>query len=152
MSWATKRITDEISRYDYKLYAKKDNDGTIRIYRQCKEYRPELLAHGVAVLNVIRNDHLVMSLTDTWGVRGKPVEWGILPILARLRAMDLWNSDNLMTAFIKNEEVDEKRREKKMKNTTEDFLYEFRDSFKKATNDINTSQLSKRATRQEYRR
>ena len=108
MSHTARRITDEIQRYDYKLYAKKDNDGVIRIYRKCKEYRSEQLTRDVSVLNLINNDHLVMSLTDTWGFRGKPVDWGVLPIMARLRAMDLWNSENLSSEFFKNEEKDEK--------------------------------------------
>jgi hypothetical protein len=145
MSHQARRITNEIQRYDYKLYAKKDNDGVIRIYRESKELRPEKLTGEIQVLNVVRNDHLVMSLTDTWGTRGKSVDWGVLPIMARLRAMDLWNSNNLATEVFKNEELDEKARGKALRNTVEDFLYDFKGQFARSTNDINTSSLSKRA-------
>ena len=152
MSYRAEVITRAVRGYDSKLYAKMDDDKVIRIYRKCKEFRQEWLSEGVPFLNVVRNDHLVMSLTDTWGRNGKSVEWGVLPIMARLEAMDLWKNENFATEFFKNEEADEKRRERKMKNSTEDFLYEFRDAFKNATNDINTSSLSKRAHGQEYRR
>lgn len=145
MSHRARRITDAIKGYDYKLYAKMDADGIIRIYRQCKELQKVQATSDVAVWNVIRNDHLVMSLTDTWGRNGKPVDWGILPIMARLRAMDLWNSENLATEFVKSEEKDEISRARAMRNSTEAFLYDFKDQFKKATSDINTSNLSKRA-------
>lgn len=145
MSHRADRITDAVQGYDHKLYAKRDDDGVIRIYRKCKELQKVQVTFELAVWNVIRNDYLVMSLTDTWGRKGKPVDWGVLPIMERLRAMDLWNSENLATEFMKNEEKDEKSRERAMRNSTESFLYDFRDQFKKATSDINTSNLSKRA-------
>jgi len=143
MAHRARRITDAIQTHDALLYAK-DDKGVIRIYRKCKEYQPEQLTPGIAILNVIRNDHLVMSLTDTWGVRGTKADWGIEPIMARLRALDLWNSWNLAEQFFKDEEIDAKARARKMKNSTEDFLYDFKRSFQKSTNDIVVSNLSKR--------
>lgn len=144
MAHRAKRVTDAIQVHDDQLYAK-DEGGAIRIYRRCKEYRPERLDFNTEVLNLVRNDHLVMSLTDTWGYRGKRVDWGIEPIMARLRALDLWNSENLSTAFFKQEEEDEKSRGKAFRNNVESFLYDFKGQFAKATDDINTSNLSKRS-------
>lgn len=143
MAHRAKRITDAIQALDYELYAK-DDGVAIRIYRKCKELRSEALTPDVQVLNVVRNDHLVMSLTDTWGVKGKRVDWGIEPILARIKALDLWNSNNMATEFFAQEEQDAKSKERKLRNSTEDFLYDFKDQFAKATNDINTSGFSKR--------
>jgi hypothetical protein len=142
MSHRARRITKAISDYDYDLYAK-DDHGTIRIYRKCKELHKEKLTYDLDVLNIVRNDYLVMSLTDTWGVRGKAVDWGIEPILARIKALDLWNSDNLSSEFFKQEEKDELARGKAFRNNVESFLYDFKAGFAKATNDINTSNMSK---------
>jgi hypothetical protein len=135
-------ITRAIQGHDRDLYAKKVGS-MIQIFRKCKEYRRETLDHGITLWNLIRNDWLVMSLTDTWGARGKPVEWGILPIMARIKALDLWNSDNVSKEFFEQEEKDEKSKERDFKNNVESFLYDFRSQFAKATNDINTSTLNK---------
>ena len=143
MSSRARQITAALKSYDYELYAKEDYNGVIRIYRKCKEMRSEWISYQVPLGVIVRNDHLVMSLTDTWGSRGQKVDWGILPIMARIKALDLWNSRNLSNEFFEQEEKDEISRERHMRNTTESFLYEFKDQFKKATNDINTSSLNK---------
>lgn len=142
MSHRAHRISDAVQTYDYLLYAKADWD-SIKIYRKCKEYRNDWLSFEVPLLVVQRNDHLVMSLTDTWGARGKKVDWGIEPIMARLKAMDLWNSHNVADEFFKNEEKHKKSKERDFRNNVESFLYDFKSQFQKATGDINTSSMSK---------
>lgn len=146
MSHRAKRITNAIQTHDRELYAKHDGKA-IRIYRKCKELRREMLKADVSVWNVVRNDHLVMSITDTWGVTGKPVDWGIEPIMARLRALDLWNESNLADKFFKDEEKLEKSKDREFKNTVESFLYDFKSQFQAATKDINTANMSKKITR-----
>ena len=142
MTYRTRRITKALQTYDRFLYAKED-EKAIRIFRKCKEYRLEHIDVNTPVFNSIRNDYLVMSLTDTWGVKGKSVDWGIEPIMARIKALDLWNNDNLFSQFFKDEEKDKESRERDFRNNTESFLYDFRSQFAKATNDVNTSSLSK---------
>lgn len=142
MSYRARRITSAIKPIDAKLYAHHDGK-CIRIFRESYEYRREALNSYIGFWNVVRNDHLVMSLTDNWGVNGKPVDWGILPICARLKALDLWNNDNLINKIFIDEEKDKISREKNFRNNVESFLGDFRSQFAKATNDINTSSLSK---------
>jgi hypothetical protein len=142
MSNRAKRITKAIKSIDAKLYAKHDGK-CIRIFRESYEYRRELLNVNMHFWNIVRNDHLVMSLTDNWGVNGKPVDWGILPIMARLKALDLWNSDNLINQLWVDHEKHEKSKERSFRNNVESFLGDFRSTFAKATNDINTSSLAK---------
>lgn len=140
-SLRARKITKELQKYDRLLYAK-DDGKAIRIFRVGKEFREEKF-NNTSFLNLVRNDHLVMSLTDTWGVRGHRVDWGIEPIMARIKALDLWNSDNLSEEFFKNEEIEEKSKERQMRNNIESFLYEFKSQFAKATDGINTSTLDK---------
>lgn len=142
MSFRARRITKALQTYDYELYAKQDNE-VIRVYRKCKELRIEHIDVNTPMLNMVRNDHLVMSLTDTWGTRGKPVDWGIEPIMARIKALDLWNSDNLSSKFFTDEEKEEESKMRDFRNSTESFLYDFKSQFARATNDVNTSSLSK---------
>lgn len=142
MSHRARRITDAIQTHDYELYAK-DDGKAIRIYRKQKELRKESLTSEISVWNVVRNDHLVMSLTDNWGVHGNRVDWGVEPIMARLRALDLWNSDNAADQFFKNEEKHEASKSRAFRNNVESFLGDFKSQFAKSTNDINTSNMSK---------
>lgn len=137
-----RRITAAVQTHDPLLYAK-DDGKAIRIYRKQKEWRRESLNNYTPIWTFVRNDHLVMSLTDTWGVTGKPVDWGIEPVLARIKALDLWGNDNLANQFFVEEEKHEKSKERDFKNNVESFLYDFRSTFAKGTNDINTSLLSK---------
>jgi len=142
------RITTEVRKYDSKLYAKKE-DGVIHIYRKCKELRKEWLADGVPVLNVVENPYRVMSLTDTGNIRGKSVDWGIDPILAKLRAMDLWNSGIGVEHFKEEHEKAEKSKERDFANSTEAFLYDMKSAFAKSVSDVNTSNLTKIDKRRE---
>jgi len=142
MNYRARRLTHFLKTHDPELYARDDGQ-SIKVYRRCKEFRLESLGYETPVLNLVRNDHLVMSLTDTWGVKGKRVDWGIEPVMARIKALDLWNSNNLADQFFKEEEEHEKQKAKDFSNNVESFLYDFRSQFKKATSDINTSNLNK---------
>jgi hypothetical protein len=142
MAHRANKITAAIQAHDYLLYAK-DDGRAIRIYRKQKEFRPEYLGFEKPVLNLVRNDYLVMSLTDTWGMNGRRVDWGIEPILARLKAMDLWNSGNIGDQFFEDEKKHEESKSKEFRNNVESFLYDFKGQFAKATSDINTSNLNK---------
>jgi hypothetical protein len=89
--------------------------------------------------------HHVMSLTSNWGITGDPIDWGIEPILARLKAHNL-ASDGGQEFWDEIEESYEKAdasKERDLKNSVESFLYEFKPQFAKATNDVNTSTLNK---------
>lgn len=145
-SFRARRITQAIQSHDYLLFAKsdKDNMSMIRVYRKGRKGVKYVL-EGLSVLNVEDDDYLVMSLTDTWGIRGKPVEWGIDVVVNRIKALDLWNSDNLSNKVFKDEEKHQIAQERKNRNSIEAFLSDFKGQFAKATSDINTSNLSKNA-------
>jgi len=93
--------------------------------------------------------HYVFSLTDNWTLTGKPVEWGSEPILARLKAMDLWNSGvGLEEMFEHNDKV-ELSKERARKNNIESFLLDFRRQFAKTFDGVNTANLKKIDKRKE---
>lgn len=85
---------------------------------------------------------LVMSLTDNWSSSGKPVPWGVEPILLRLRQIDASGND-VMGEVRKSREKQEESKRREMRNHIESGLMETRKDFAKAFNDINTSTLDK---------
>jgi len=83
----------------------------------------------------------VFSLTDTWTINGEPRDWGIDPVLNRLRAHDLAHNPDLFKQLEQSQEKREKSKRRDFSNSVESFMYDFRDQFAKATNEINTSPL-----------
>jgi hypothetical protein len=88
--------------------------------------------------------HYICSLTDTWGPKGKPVEWGVEVILQRLKAHDLWRDDTFVERFLAEQVKEDESKQRDVRNSLEGFLEEMHSSFKKATSDINTSLMNKK--------
>lgn len=137
MSYRVKLVDREVKRYDRELFARQDGFGApICIYRKSK--------YGS------HPPHLIFPLTDTWTMTGKPVEWGLEVITARLRAMDLWKNetevDRIEAAQKKRDEIQAKDR----KNNIEAFLADIRRDFARQYNGINTASLPKVDRRREY--
>ena len=135
-------LTRNLKRYDSQLYAEKDeSNNVISIYR--KRVRYEVCAWDGGHLLYSKPDRfLIFSLTENWKSNGVPTDWGIEPVMARIKAMDLWNRDiasDLTKSYEKRKESEKRNQD----NNIESFLYDYRSQFAKATNDINTSTLSK---------
>lgn len=112
--------------HDSELYAQRESNGVINVYRKAIPY-----------------PHFIMSLTDTWNASGKPVDYGVEVVIARVKAHDLWNRSDMIDELIKDYEKSYESKERDRKNNIEAFLYDFRSQFKKAFNDVNTSNLKK---------
>lgn len=135
-------ITKALRRYDDKLCAAKDDFGVISLYRNSTTY--DIFDWEGQKLYVSRPfRHYIMSLTHNWNIRGNPVDWGLEPIMARIKAMDLWQNDRMAIDLEAEHEKVDKSKERDFSNTVESFLYDFRSQFAKATDGINTSTLAK---------
>ncbi len=142
------RITREIQTYDPYLFAKKEN-GMIRIFRRVK--RLEYLEFEGKMVGFLKEDpHLVCALTHNWSVNGEVVEWGILPIMEKIRSCDLWKNEKIADELIASYEKAAESRDRHTKNETEAFLSEFRPQFARAFDDVNTSTLAKTDNRRKY--
>jgi hypothetical protein len=115
-----------LRRYDRRLYAKYAGGGVIHI---CW-----------ADANI---DRLVFALTDTWTVSGKPVPWGLQPILARLAEIDLSQNGTLFDQMRKRREREQESKERHFKSELEAGLKEQRRAFAKSFEDFNTSICNK---------
>ena len=129
MDSRTRAVHATVKAYDRELMAQRESNGAIHIYRKQPGSAAPLF--------------FVMALTDNWSAAGKPAPWGLEVIHARLRAMDLWKSETEVDR-IQNERVKgAESHQRSFRNNVESFLYDFRKSFAKATDGINTSSLSK---------
>lgn len=144
MYWRAVQITKAVREYDRELYAEYSH-GRIDILRKTYTYVPYDV-DGVTILVCKEEPYRVLCLTDTWNAWGKPVDWGIEPIMAKLRRSDLWKRDIASEVVSHNEKIKETK-SRDMKNNLEGFLSDNRSKFKRAFGDINTSLLDKKKDR-----
>ncbi len=146
MSWRAHQITRAIRRYDRELYAREGYAGRIDIFRKTFVLQPFELDDGLIIYKVVEEPYRVFCLTDTWNAYGRPVDWGIEPILQKLKKSDLWHRDIGAEINVQNEKVDESQK-RNFHNETEAYLKDARSAMAKAWGDVNTSTLNKKADR-----
>lgn len=129
------RITSEVRNYDRELYCAMNSEGKPCIYRKSKRTEVFDLGDGNVLLNVRPAPYYIFALTHDWKPTGEVVDWGLVPIIQRLREIDGWKRD-LMQEFEKNEEKANESQDRKRKNQMEDFSYVLRDHVKKETKDV----------------
>lgn len=138
------QVTRFVKTHDSKLYCER-REGKLCVCR--KDQRIESYdIDGSSVDFILPASHLVFALTDDWTLSGQPREWGLLPILDRLKEHDLWNRD-VAKDVLAQKERRSKSRDRDVDNHIEAYLKEHRRDFARATNDINTSNLSKKENR-----
>lgn len=135
-------ITRAVKQYDRELYCGRDKEGKLCIFRKSLRWEAYELEENV-VLRVARPaPHLVFPLTDNWKSQGMPVDWGVMPILDRLRAHDLHNRD-LVRELEKEYDKNKEQLARESHNQAEACASEMRNQFKKAFADVNTSSMAK---------
>lgn len=145
--WERKdEITKQVRRHDRLLYCDKSPQGPLVIYRNLYRYEP-MEVNGNIIYYQVPSPHYVFALTNNWSVNGSPVDWGILPIMARLRAMDLWRDDDIIKELTRGYEKGEESLARDRANSTESFLLDFRRQFARSFNEFNTGTLDKRKDR-----
>ncbi len=142
------RITRELRQYDPCLFARKEQD-MIKIFRRTN--RLEFYdVDGISVGFLKEDPHLVCALTHNWSVNGTPVEWGLLPIMKKIRESDLWNRDGLADELIASYDKMAESRDRQIKNQCEDVAGEIRGRFARSVDEVNTSSLAKTDLRRKY--
>ena len=144
MEARAKTLTRYIQEYDRELYAKA-RYGRIDILRKSFRY-VAYDVDGMTLLSPVENDWLVTSLTHNWNVTGRPVDWGIEPVLARLRSIDLHRRD-LANEIIEAKEKDLESKDRTMDNNLEAFWKDNRRLWAKNFEQVNRSSLSKKDRR-----
>lgn len=135
-------ITSYIKRFDPLLFCEKSGDGKLCVYR--KDQRIESYdVDGTRIHFVRPAPYLVLALTSTWNLNGEPREWGIEPIMRRLKMSDTWSRD-LAKESIESIERDNESKDRAIDNHIESYLKDIRKEFAGVTNDINTANVRKK--------
>ena len=141
LSWREQNIERALKRFDHLLFLKKD---AVKTHVMRVGFRPvQYDIDGQTLVVKTRDDHYVMSLTEDWRLESRPVEWGELPIIERMREIDSHNPDSIVNRM---EELNAKADESKQRDflrRTEDSIREWQPIFKEAVKDINTSTMKK---------
>lgn len=143
-----RRLTSELRKHDKNLFIKTNRNGVRIVYEMGKIV--EYFDYEGMKLGVVRsNPKFVFALTDNWTINGRPVEWGLMPLLDKLRESDMALNHTLIQDLEKQDEEIEQSKKRDRMNQTEAFLYDFRNQFKKTFSDYNVSTLDKRDKRKQ---
>jgi hypothetical protein len=140
------RITEAIKSHDGLLYCDENKEGKLCVYRKSTRFETYRLDDDSILRFARPTPHFIFALTHDWKAAGNPADWGIEPILARLKAIDLWNRD-LAEEIIQQEERNIEASARDRKNNTESFLLEFRKQFAKTFDGVNTANMTKKDSR-----
>jgi hypothetical protein len=132
-------ITKHLRAYDRELYCAEDTEGKLCVWRKISRVESYSI-DGVSIGFVRPDSHRVFSLTHNWGVKGRPADWGILPIIEKLKSCDIWQRDIVSDLEVQQEKID-KENTRAMDNQNEAFLKDFRSQFAKATNDVRVANM-----------
>lgn len=141
----TKRLQElnkHLKNYSSDMYAGVNLKGSIDILRKRSRFDGPYNVDGVSLLACVDNPEYVFSLTTNWNQTGESLPWGWEVIRARLEAHDLTKNPGLIEELLAMPEKREQEKSKQFSNTVEEFLYEFRDDFKKAFNDVRTCNMN----------
>lgn len=130
------RLTQVLRHIDSGLYVAEAPSGGYAVYR-----KPDLNVasdYGQSCAQI--NDEwlsskFVLALTDDWRPGGKPVDWGIEPLVQRLKSMDSWSRD-IYREVVKTRKEQEETRARSQRNERRAIAADLRPDFAKATNDI----------------
>lgn len=141
MDWKVSRLTQELRKYDSKLYAHRASNGMVQVFRKGErvgdcDFDIESGPSG-------RPSYLLFALTENWTLQSVPKDWGIEPVMLHLREMDGWGSALTLEDIRKQREANELNRKRATRNENRARAMDVRRDFAKAVNDINTSTLEK---------
>lgn len=140
------KYTVALRKHDENLFARKEPDGIIKVYEKSYHYETYDV-DGDTVHFLVPSPKFVMAVTDNWSVRGKPVEWGLLPLIQKIKSIDWHNAQAELHRIEEENEKLKKSKERDFANKAESFAYDFRDSFKKTFSDYNVASLKKKYRR-----
>lgn len=138
-----RRITRELKKHDPSLYAKTNRFGIMQVFKKWSSLVPYEI-DGKKIYCLEPNDLYIFSLTQDWTPKSPVADWGLEPLMKKLRSIDAWSDEAEIHQINKmNEKVDESKA-RHMKNQTEAFASEvLLPAFRKTMGDINTANLNK---------
>jgi len=137
------RYTHELKLYDRNLFCRKEADGYYKIFQKTKRviyYDVD----GAHMGFVVPEEKFICPLSEDWSMRSKPVEWGLLPLMQKIRSMDAMNKDAEVYKWEEQERKSQEEKDRNLKNEAEAFASDFRSAFKKEFDYTLTHNLDKK--------
>ncbi len=136
----SKRISSVIKTHDRELYCEM-REGKLCIMR--KSARIEAYDVNGTTIHFVRSaPFFIFALTEDWRFDSEPRDWGLEPILHKIRSHDLWSRD-LAGECLKQTEKMTEVRARERSNNNEAFLKDYRRQFAKTFDDVNTGSMDK---------
>lgn len=147
MGARARRLTTHLRGHDAQLFARSEMDGSIRVYRHGTRYE-KFDFNGDTFIVSRPDSFLVLALTHNWSIAGEPVDWGIDPLLSKIKESDFHRTGELLADQLRKErERDQALTDRANRNEIKARAYDMRRDFARATNEINTSGLKKTESR-----
>ncbi len=128
--------TRVLKRHDKDLFAKRNQDGVMCVFRKNKRFEPVVVSQGFKLLNLVEGIQFIFSLTENWTLSTKPRQWGIDRVLERIREIDGWENERFFEEMDEhNERVDQSKR-REFRNEAEAFFADNRREFAKGVDEI----------------
>jgi hypothetical protein len=89
------------------------------------------------------NPHFILSLTEDWTLKSPGVDWGIEPVLWKLKEWDGWRDDTQLDQMRRERERAEENQKRAKQNEFRAIAADLRRDFAKATDEVNTSTMEK---------
>lgn len=138
------RITSVIRKHDPMLYCE-SRDGKLCVFRKSQRIESYEI-NGVTIQFVRPAPFFIFALTTDWRMDSPPADWGLVPLVNRLKEIDLWNRD-LAEEIIRQEEDRAAVAKKDFRNESEAFLKDYRSEFADTFNDVRVSNMDKKDKR-----
>lgn len=124
------RLTEVVRTYDRALYVVKSGE-MLQLWR--REYPVD--KNGIPTSSR-PEEHFILALTHDWTLKGKPVDWGIEPLMNRIKDMDAWRDDTYYEKIMEDRELQSKLKKRRFKNNLKALAYDSRRDIAKASDDI----------------
>jgi hypothetical protein len=135
--------TRALKGYDRDLFAARNLDGVACVFRRWKRFEPVFEWEGGKLSTLIEDKQFVCALTDTWNLRGRPIDWGIDDVVGHIKKIDRLANERFFEELDAQNERVEQSKKRHLRNEMEAFWIDQRRAFAKATDDILTHSLSK---------
>lgn len=135
-------LNQHLKSHDRALYAQRSSNGVIQVYRQGTRW--ESFGWGDGVMHYSRpSPHFILALTENWTLNTPGVDWGIEPVIWKLKEWDSWRDGGPLHFMRKERERAADIKERSLANEFRALAADSRRDFAKATNGINTSTLER---------
>lgn len=125
-----------LKEMDKELFAQRDGR-FINVYRYSPRSKSFGLSNGDVLTYYVKTINHILVLTDNWMYTGNPVDWGIEPLMRKLRAMDTWTRNGMIEDMELAREYRDKSKKREQRNIHESVAKEIRSEFKKGSDQIN---------------